>query len=100
MASCPKCGKTGIKRRKGVKRCPRCGPFDRPKFEVWMGGYLITGGSSDASYCGSWAGDTFEDACEAYSNSTDHPGHYSKEKNTYWGCTFHDNETDARKTYG
>lgn len=31
MASCPKCGKTKIKSRKGVRRCKRCGPLSSSK---------------------------------------------------------------------
>lgn len=31
MASCPKCGKTNIKRIKGKRGCKRCGPLGEQK---------------------------------------------------------------------
>lgn len=109
MATCPKCGKPKIKKRAGVKSCTRCGPFHTPpddgvtRFEVWSSGFLISGMEgipATASHHGLWPGETFEEACEAYSNSTPQPSYYNREKNTYWGCAFHDNETDARKSFG
>ncbi len=30
MASCPKCGKAKMRRRRGIINCRRCGPSGRP----------------------------------------------------------------------
>jgi len=36
MASCPKCGKPKIRKRKGVRKCPWCGPL--PSFQDRLAG--------------------------------------------------------------
>ena len=33
MASCPKCGRARIKRKKSILRCPRCGP-DKNEYDL------------------------------------------------------------------
>lgn len=31
LGSCPKCGKRKIKRRRGKRQCPHCGPLPEPQ---------------------------------------------------------------------
>ena len=71
-----------------------------------MEGYLATGGHSNAQQLVNkneilWEGESFESACENALNALKWDiKYYDKERNTYWGCRFFDNETDARKSFG
>lgn len=71
-------------------------------YEVWVGGYAVTGESSGATYHGCMLTTSWEKAVEAIlSDSLD------KDKNgdikkpyTVWACGVYDNEVDARKSFG
>lgn len=73
------------------------------QWPLWVEGYVATGESADATFLGSFEGETFQDAIQAYKDSlTDD---YSRkcvdvERQTFWGCRFFDNEADARKSFG
>lgn len=72
-------------------------------YDLWSEGYCITGGSSKAIFHGKFNGKTFKDAILSFKKSlTDE---YSikcvdVEGMKYWGCSFFDNEADARKSFG
>jgi hypothetical protein len=77
------------------------------KYQVWSEGYSATGNSSDAQRLTRkgedtlWEGETFKDACEnALRTLKWEMKYYDKDRNTYWGCRFYDNEADARKSFG
>ena len=71
-------------------------------WEVWTEGYSITGGESGAMFHGKFPGETFTDAVEAWVKTLDEDGqsYFNKEHMRYWGCSFFDNESDARKSFG
>ena len=71
------------------------------KYEVWNEGYSATGESGTAQFLGVHEVDTFKEACKKALIANDWEMEYYNEKtNTYWGCSFYDNETDARKNFG
>ena len=71
-------------------------------FDVWMEGYRVMEGSGTAKFYGTYAAESFPEACKQA--MIDHKmygdGFYNSEENTYWGCNFYDNERDARKYFG
>lgn len=88
------------------------------EYEIWIGGYAVTGQSSGAERLlrigetnSKWEGDTFKQACVKALNELNWPllyealqglgsCYYDPKNNSYWGRTFYDNETDARKSFG
>ena len=71
------------------------------EYEVWTEGYALSGGSSDASFLGVKNAESFKCACiKAMKDKGFEMLYYDDENNTYWGCRFFDNETDARKIFG
>ena len=72
-------------------------------YNLWTEGYKATGDYSPANYHGQWAGDSFQDAIQAFKDSLgDHRDAtlIDVERETFWGCKFFDNETDARRFVG
>lgn len=72
-------------------------------YEIWTEGYITNGNRSDATYHGTFSGESFKSAIEAFRNSlTDQYSIVCIDINslTFWGCRFFDNEQDARKLYG
>lgn len=77
------------------------------KFEVWVEGYACTGESGTAQRIARkgentiWEGRSFQEACENALKTLDWDmDYYNTEVNTYWGCSFFDNESEARKLFG
>lgn len=72
-------------------------------WNVWTEGYATTGESGDASFHGTFGGETFKDAVIAFKNSLTDKYSIScidVEGMSFWGCRFFDNEGDARKSFG
>ena len=76
----------------------------KTKYEVWCEGSFIQGDErpTPAQFLGTHYGKDFKEACQ---NAMEYKGwevdkYYNEEKNTFWGCRFYDNETDARKAFG
>lgn len=70
-------------------------------FNIWMAGYAATGEKSTAQLLAeNVEADNFRAACVKY-GTTDNKwsNYFDSEKLTYWGCTLHDNESDARKEF-
>jgi len=78
-------------------------------FEIWMTGYMATGEHGLAHMVtrkgedySTFNADTFKEACKIaimqYSNEWER--YYDEENNTFWACSLHDNEKDARKAFG
>jgi hypothetical protein len=67
------------------------------KYEVWMEGYCITGGSAPAMFMGTCEAGSFEEACVEMCG--DHPN-FNRETLSVWGCGLFDNEADARRIFG
>jgi hypothetical protein len=77
------------------------------RFEVWVEGYAATGNIAKAQQLigrhGTplWEAPTFEEACvKALRALGWDMKYYDKKENSYWGCTFYDNEEDARRYFG
>lgn len=72
------------------------------QWPVWVEGYAATGEHATAAFMGNWPGETFVDACRAYSDSTSSPSCFAVKDGqpSYWGCRFFDNEQDARAAFG
>lgn len=71
--------------------------------QIWSEGYAATGQASDATFHGEFEGETFRDAVAAFQKSLS--SKYSRQcvdlnNLTFWGCSFFDNEEDARKSFG
>jgi hypothetical protein len=70
-------------------------------FEIWVEGFATYGESGEAQYLGHNVGNTFQEACEnALKDNKWDMSYYNPATNTYWGCSFYDNEQDARKWFG
>lgn len=70
------------------------------KYQVWLEGYAASGDSSTAYFVGEFEGESFEQACATAAKQLSEPKLYDPKRNTYWGCSFYDNEKDARKSFG
>lgn len=74
------------------------------KFEIWESGFSIQGNSAQASLLSTEEANTWDEAVEKFIEKN--PGRISinhignKKIYTNWGCVLHDNETDARKSFG
>lgn len=70
-------------------------------YDIWLEGYAITGGNGIAKNFGTFKADSFEEACElALIKHKYDMSYYTKETNTFWGCRFFDNGSDARRSFG
>ncbi|KKL58667.1 hypothetical protein LCGC14_2223060 [marine sediment metagenome] len=70
---------------------------------LWVEGYAITGGHSDASCLGTYDAVDLNDAVKQYMEQ--HPNivdwdRFGKGRHAIWACEIFDNETDARRVYG
>jgi len=70
------------------------------KYSVWMEGYSIMEGNSDARHLGDYEANSFFEACKLAADDYSNFGKYYPEDNTIWGCRLFDNEKDARKSFG
>lgn len=88
------------------------------EYEIWIEGYVISGGSSKASFIGKCEGKDFENACNNFVYPEDIIGYVGFEQKpevfiekgsklrldkdglSIWGCRLFDNQTDARKSFG
>ena len=68
--------------------------------DLWLEGYVVTGNSNTASYCGRFSVDTIEQAVKEYKKVYAEPKYIDVNSLTLWGCRFFDNELDARNTFG
>ncbi len=68
-------------------------------FEIWMEGYLITGGGGGASFVGSASGVTFHEAVLNWYK--DHPNvNFNPETLTDWGCRLYPTYAEAKRAFG
>lgn len=84
-------------------RAPQPASPGRPQFwQVWQEGYASTGGPTGASFCGTFPGTTFDDACAAWAATlpAGSRSSFNRQELAFWGCRLYDNETDARKKFG
>lgn len=87
------------------------------EFQIWMSGWQATGDGASAQLLGKESGETFEEACDRFfarPENSDYAKDYEKkglfmgeggklERRkclSVWGCSLHDNETDARRSFG
>lgn len=74
------------------------------KYQVWLEGYVCTGQRASAEYLGEFEGANFEEACLEASIArfgiAETQIFYDANRNTFWGCRFYNNESEARKTFG
>jgi len=69
-------------------------------WNVWMEGFRATGESGPATFCGTFPGKTFAEACTNWNKEEGTPGYFNAKQLTYWGCCLYDNEIDARRSFG
>jgi hypothetical protein len=72
-------------------------------WNLWTEGYQATGEQSGAVSHGQWEGETLQDAIQTFKDSlgdTYEASLINVERQTFWGCRFFDNESDARKSFG
>ena len=71
-------------------------------FEIWLEGFNITGSRSKAKFCNKLKAESFEKAVKIYidSLSLKEQRFFDKNRLTFWGCKFYDNEKDARQYFG
>lgn len=70
---------------------------------LWTEGYQATGDRSGAICHGSWEAETFQEAIQKFKDSVkdDHSRNLiNVERQSFWGCRFFDNESDARRSFG
>jgi hypothetical protein len=68
-----------------------------PKYEIWIEGWIATGGYGNARFIAEVEAPTFREACaQHYGNDR----LYNAGLNTWWGCHLYSNEADARKKFG
>lgn len=64
--------------------------------QIWMEGYIITGGKSPHSLVGSIEAETFKDAVDKWYR--EHPDKFfNQESMSVWGCRLFPTEEEARK---
>ena len=69
------------------------------EWEIWSEGYVAQGSESKANFHGKYKANSFAEACvECFKNSPD--GYFVARDLTHWGCKLHDNEADARVSFG
>jgi len=70
---------------------------------LWMEGYIVTGESEPAKYCGIYDVDTIQEAVALWIDEDLERDKYvvnERDYSSYWGRQFYDNEADARKHFG
>jgi hypothetical protein len=71
-------------------------------FNIWSTGYRITGNDGTAHFHGTQIANSFQEACDKFfsNKNNDKRGDYDSQRLTFWGCSLHDNEKDARIPFG
>lgn len=69
-------------------------------YEVWMEGWLATGGGSSASLLGSYQASSFLEACIQASDAHPGLGPFNETKLSIWGCRLFETEAEARRAFG
>ena len=80
------------------------------EYQIWQSGWAATGGYAHARLLGKAMGESFSEACKKFDMEHGMNFTYLPEGNPYtengrasitcWGCSLHDNEADARKSFG
>lgn len=71
------------------------------KYQIWEEGYATNGNSATAKFLGEHKALSFRLACiKALIANKYGLSDYNIVNNTNWGCSFYDNEIDARKNFG
>lgn len=69
--------------------------------DLWEEGYVASGNSSHAKYCGQYLAYDLIDAARQHCNKVGaRLGFKQDGRPSNWGCGFFDNEADARKSNG
>jgi hypothetical protein len=77
------------------------------RYEVWLSGYVTSGGSAPAFQLvnpegdGLWGAETFPEACMLAMNTLgwEVERYYDKESNYFWGCRFFHNNAHIKKSF-
>lgn len=86
-------------------------------FPIWISGWQATGGGAPARQLGWQEAETFEQACDLFfarPENSDYAKDYRKDglcmgegdqmerrlHLSLWACSLHDNELDARRSFG
>ena len=73
----------------------------KPKrFEIWMEGFLVTGGGAKARRLGIGHGKNFREACINFFSTHPEYKNFDPENLTEWGCHLFKSERKARKSFG
>lgn len=76
-------------------------PSDPREYQIWASGWRNTEGRSGAQILGVGKGKTFKEAVISFADENPtFKSNFNEENMTHWGCTLHDNEADARKSFG
>ena len=76
------------------------------EWDVWVEGYQATGEHGYHEFVGTFSAASFEDACKiaamklAEGDMKTFNHYYDEKDNTWWGCSFYDNEADAARNFG
>lgn len=84
------------------------------EYEVWIEGYAATGQSGRHDFVGKVKAKNFKEACakamwkrvlDCYFGDEgkakeEYDRYYDKERNSYWGCRFFDNEEESARSFG
>jgi len=70
------------------------------KYEVWLEGFAATGEHGRARFVTSTYAYSFAEACDAAVEALGDDSHYNRERLTYWGCRFFEDEAGARRAFG
>jgi hypothetical protein len=69
--------------------------------EIWRTGYSVTEQRDGARLLGNADGATLREACDALAErDAEFRRYYDPIRLTFWGCSLHDNEADARRAFG
>lgn len=73
-------------------------------FDIWSEGYRATGEWAEATFHGTFEGETLDEAVRNFRDSNPEDAQYLDKmpdgRWAYWGCYIFDNEGDAREAFG
>lgn len=73
----------------------------KKQIDLWVEGFRVVEAEAKASYLGTYQAKTLKEAVIQWLNENPKEKKYVDLDNlTHWGCSFYDNEYDARKTFG